>query len=51
MMSMETNTVIEIAEEFLKAKEYFDSLGLELLGSRDGSIENQNKIFSVRKKK
>jgi len=26
-------------------------LGLELLGTRDGSIENQEKIYSVRKKK
>ncbi len=48
---METNTAIEIAKEFLKAKEHFDSLGFELLGTRDGSIENQEKIYSVRKKK
>jgi hypothetical protein len=47
MMSMES---LELScMEFLKAKEYFNTLGYEVLGVRDGSIENSNKIYSVRK--
>jgi len=45
MESLETSCL-----EFLKAKEYLNALGYEVLGVRDGSIENKEKIYSVRKK-
>jgi len=48
MMSMES---LELSiMEFLKEKEKFETLGYEVLGVRDGSIENSEKIYSVRKK-
>ncbi len=37
--------------EFLKEKKKFETLGYEVLGVIDGSIENSEKIYSVRKKK
>jgi len=36
--------------EYLKEKETFETLGYELLGVKDGSIENKEKLFLVRKK-
>lgn len=36
--------------EFLKEKETFETLGYELLGVKDGSIENKEKLFLVRRK-
>ena len=44
------NTAIEIAEEFLVAKEFFDKIGFELIGTKDGNSENPEKIYSVRRK-
>lgn len=50
MMSMETCTTIVIAEEFLTAKEFFDKIGFELIGTKDGNSENPEKIYCVRRK-
>ncbi len=50
MMSMETCTTIVIAEEFLIAKEFFNKLGFELIGTKDGNSENPEKIYCVRRK-
>ena len=50
MMSMETKVAIVIAEEFLTAKEFFDKIGFELIGTKDGNSENPNNIYCVRKK-
>lgn len=50
MMSMETCTAIVIAEEFLVAKEFFDKIGFEVIGTRPGNSENPNKIYCVRRK-
>jgi hypothetical protein len=36
-MSMETCTTIVIAEEHLVAKEFFDKIGFELIGTRPGN--------------
>ena len=47
---METKVAIVIAEEFLVAKEFFDKIGFELIGTRPGNIENPAKIYCVRKK-
>ena len=51
MMSMEISTTIEIAEEFLIAKEFFGKFGFEIIGTRPGNIENPNKIYCIRRKK
>ena len=50
MMSMEINTTIEIAEEFLIAKKFFGKFGFEIIGTQAGNIENPNKIYCVREK-
>lgn len=50
MMSMETKIAIVIAEEYLVAKEFFDKIGFEVVGTRAGNIENPEKIYCVRRK-
>jgi len=50
MMSMETCTTIVIAEEFLVAKEFFDKIGFELIGTIPGNSENPKKVYCVRRK-
>ena len=47
---METCTTIVIAEEYLVAKEFFDKIGFELIGTRPDNSENPEKIYSVRRK-
>ena len=47
---METKVAIVIAEEFLTAKEFFDKIGFELIGTKPGNSENPNKIYCVRRK-
>ena len=49
-MSMESYTTIVIAEEFLTAKEFFDKIGFELIGTKDGNSENPNEIYCIRRK-
>ena len=57
MMAMETKAAIEIAEiaieiaeEIMAAKEFFDKIGFEIIGTKDGNSENPAKIYCVRKK-
>lgn len=48
MMSMETCTKIEIAEEFMAIKRLFDKIGFEVVGSKK---DYDTKLYVVKKKK
>lgn len=48
MMSMETCTKIEIAEEFMLVKKLFEKIGFELVGS---TSLYDDKLYTVKKKK
>lgn len=47
-MSLEMDLERKIAEEFLAAQDIFDTIGFEIIGTKD---INENQIFCVRKKK
>ena len=47
---MESYTAIVIDEKFLVAKEFFDKIGFEVIGTKPGNSENPEKIYCVRRK-